>query len=340
MPDGLSYTAIDFYSSAFCREMLDCAHPTRFNKERITYSNDIYTGFRGQIWPANTLDEIADGGRLVSTRRIPLAKLAEGSRPYGRIIHNMLRPFGRRECKDHYLTTYPEDRPVAFTVFDFDRHPPKGRKEPLSVESDEWLSIDDAFWERVSTFHGLAERLDLDVMWVQSPGRWLVDGHDMPCRMYGLYAIIRHEPRTPSELRPMLAAIKGRVGLNVEMSWDTRHRNIRIPGQCFLDVCRVDPTTRSIVPIRDSSVSGERERNMARLVATVEGYEGLGREGNLRSGIGTSTVLGCGFFSCISGSDAAGRRRSVGSRCIAWSTGATPCLTQAPWSRPGRAPGY
>lgn len=28
--------------------------------------------------------------------------------------------------------------------------------------------------------------------------------------------------------------------------------------------------------------------------------------GNLRSGIGTSTVLGCGFFACISGSDAAG----------------------------------
>lgn len=28
--------------------------------------------------------------------------------------------------------------------------------------------------------------------------------------------------------------------------------------------------------------------------------------GNLRSGVGTSTVLGCGFFSCISGSDAAG----------------------------------
>jgi tripartite ATP-independent transporter DctM subunit len=28
--------------------------------------------------------------------------------------------------------------------------------------------------------------------------------------------------------------------------------------------------------------------------------------GSLRSGIGTSTVLGCGFFSCISGSDAAG----------------------------------
>ena len=28
--------------------------------------------------------------------------------------------------------------------------------------------------------------------------------------------------------------------------------------------------------------------------------------GSLRSGMGTSTVLGCGFFSCISGSDAAG----------------------------------
>src|SRR3546814_16693608 len=28
--------------------------------------------------------------------------------------------------------------------------------------------------------------------------------------------------------------------------------------------------------------------------------------GRLKSGFGTSTVLGCGFFSCISGSDAAG----------------------------------
>src|SRR3546814_5600602 len=28
--------------------------------------------------------------------------------------------------------------------------------------------------------------------------------------------------------------------------------------------------------------------------------------GSLRSGFGTSTVLGCGFFACISGSDAAG----------------------------------
>ncbi len=129
MPDG-SDTAIDFYASAFCRDILDAAHPTRFSKERITYSNDIFTGFRGDIWPANTLDEIADGKRLVGTRRVPLAKLNEGSRPYGRLIDNMLRPFGRRECKDHYLATYPDDRPVAFTVFDFDRHPPKGPPGP------------------------------------------------------------------------------------------------------------------------------------------------------------------------------------------------------------------
>ncbi len=29
MPHGHSDTAIDFYASAYCREMLDIAHPTR-----------------------------------------------------------------------------------------------------------------------------------------------------------------------------------------------------------------------------------------------------------------------------------------------------------------------
>ncbi len=281
MPDGHPDTAIDFHASPFCREVLDGAHPVRFSKERITHSNDVLTGFRGDIWPANTNDEIAQGARLVGANRIPLAGLADGSRPYGRIIDNMLRPFGKRERKDHYLTTYPDDAPVAFTVFDFDRHPPKGPGPP-STEDDGWLAIDDAFWERVSTFHGLATSLDLDVMWVQSPGRWLVDGHHLPCRMFGLYAVVRHEPRPPSVLRPTLAALKERVGLDVETSWDTRNRNIRIPGQCFLDVCIVDPARRSIIPIRDAGASGERDRNMARLAATVDGYATLSRRGGER----------------------------------------------------------
>ncbi len=126
MPDGHSDTAIDFYASAFCREILDAARPVRFSEERITYGSDIFDGFHGKIWPANTNDEIAENRRLVGGRRVPLARLADGSRTYGRIIHNMLRPFGRRQWKDHFLTTYPDDRSVAFTVFDFDRHPPKG----------------------------------------------------------------------------------------------------------------------------------------------------------------------------------------------------------------------
>jgi hypothetical protein len=282
MPDGHSDNAIDFYASSFCDDVLDAAHPVGFSRERITYGNDIFTGFRGQIWPANTLEEITEGGRLVGGGRIPLARLADGSRRYGRLIHNMLRPFGRHGWKDHYLATFPDDRPVAFTIFDFDRHPPKGREKPLSVESDEWLAIDEMFWQRVSTFHSIAERLNIDVLWVRSPGRWLVDGHHLPCRMSGLYAVIRHEPRTPSQLRPMLADFKGSVGLDVETSWDARYRNIRIPGQCFLDVCRVDPTRRSIVPIRDAGASDERGRNMARLVATVDGYEALRRDGGER----------------------------------------------------------
>jgi len=291
MRRGHSDTAIDFYGAAFCREVLDAAHPTRFSKERITYSNDVFDGFRGQIWPANTLEEITESGRLVGGKRIPLARLDEGSRPYGRIIDNMLRPFGWRECKDQYLTTYHDDKPVAFTILDFDRHPPKGRKEPLSTESDEWQSIDEGFWGQVSAFHSIAERLNIDVLWLQSPGRWLIDGHHLPCRMFGLYAVIRHEPRPPSQLRPMLAAFKERRGLNVETSWDTQHRNIRLLGQCFMDVCRVDPIRRLIAPIRDAGASGERERNMARLVATVEGYGALRRGGGERLlGVGASGV--------------------------------------------------
>ena len=141
MRHGHSDSAIDFYASPFCTELLDTAHPTRFSKERITYGNDIFTGFRGHIWPANTNDEIAEGRRLVGGSRIPLARLDEGSRPYGRLLNNMLRPFGKSECKDHYLATYPDDRPVAFTIFDFDRHPPKRRKEPLSVESGVAISF-------------------------------------------------------------------------------------------------------------------------------------------------------------------------------------------------------
>ncbi len=131
MPDGHSDTAIDFYESSFCREILDAAHPTRFSKERITYGSDVFTEFRGRIRQANTNDEIAEGRRLVGTRRIRLAGLADGSRTYGRLLDNMLRPFGKRKCKDHFLATYPDDRPVDFTILDFDRHPPRGRRQPL-----------------------------------------------------------------------------------------------------------------------------------------------------------------------------------------------------------------
>lgn len=315
MPDGHSDTAIDFYSSSFCKEILDTAHATRFSKERITYGSDIFDGYRGDIWPANTLDEIAHGRRLFRGSRIRLARLNDGSRTYGWLLDNILRTFGQYGWKDHFLTTYADDRPVAFTIFDFDRHPPKGHREPLSVESDEWLAIDDTFWQRVSTFHELATRLDLDVMWLQSPGRWMVNGHHLPCRMFGLHAVIRHKPRRPSELRAMLAAMKERIGLDVETSWDTRNRNIRIPGQCFMDVCRVDPARRSIVPIRDAAVTGERGRNMDRLAATVDGYGMLRRAGGerlLRLGGGYSASGGRGCSMSIRGGEGR-RRRPMGS---------------------------
>jgi len=289
MPDR-SDTAIDFYASAFCKEVLDAAHPPRFSKERITYGHDLYGSFRSHVWPANTNDEIADGRRLAGARRLPLARLDGGARRYGRLLDNVLRPFGRRESKSHYLATYPDDRPVASTVLDFDRHPPKGRREPLPVESDRWLAIDEGFWRKVEAFHRLAAALDLGVLWATSPGRWLVDGHNLPCRMFGLYAVVRHEPRTPSELRPMLKAMKGRIGLAVEASWDARHRNIRIPGQAFMDPCRVDPSRRTIVPIRDPDARTERERNMARLAAGrggVRAAEARGRGAAAGGGVRT-----------------------------------------------------
>jgi len=281
MPD-CSDSVIDFYGSPFCKEVLDAAHPLRFSRERITYGNNIFDGFRGQIRQVNTEEDIAAGRRLVGTRCLPLARLVAGSRRYGRLLDNILRPFGRRECKDHYLATYADDRPVAFITFDFDRHIPAARGEPISAESDMWLAIDEEFWRKVEAFHRLAAALDVGVLWVQSPGRWLVDGHGLPCRMGGLYAVVRHAPRTPATLRPMLEAIKGRHGLAVEASWDTLHRNVRIPGQAFMDACVVDPERRTIVPIRDPDARTEREMNMARLAAVVDGYGRLGLEGGER----------------------------------------------------------
>jgi hypothetical protein len=317
MPDR-SDSAIDFYASAFCREVLDRAHPTRFSRERITYGSDIFDGFRGQIWPANTLDEIAGGRRLAGTRRVRLARLDDGSRRYGRLIDNMLRPFGRRESKSHYLATYPDGRPVAFTMLDFDRHPPQGAHgEPVSVESDEWMAIDEMFWQQVEAFHRLAGAVDLDVMWATSPGRWLLDGHGLPCRMPGLYAVVRHGPRTPSELRPMLEALKGRHGLDVETSWDTKNRNIRIPGQAFMDPCLVDPARRTIAPIRDPEARTERERNMARLAAAVEGYGRLGLEGGERLlHAGAEHAANGLATSPIPGADPDGKRGSTSARRV------------------------
>ncbi len=80
----------------------------------------------------------------------------------------------------------------------------------------------------------------------------LIDGHDLPCRAPGLYAIIRHAPRTPSEFRPTISAFKQRHGLDVESSWDSRNRNVRISGQDFVEPCRIDPSRQMIVPVREA----------------------------------------------------------------------------------------
>jgi TRAP-type C4-dicarboxylate transport system permease large subunit len=54
--------------------------------------------------------------------------------------------------------------------------------------------------------------------------------------------------------------------------------------------------------------------------------------GGFRAGLGTATVLGCGFFACISGSDAAGAA-AVGRMTItSWSTRDTPGPTPVRWS--------
>ena len=57
--------------------------------------------------------------------------------------------------------------------------------------------------------------------------------------------------------------------------------------------------------------------------------------GSLRSGFGTSTVLGCGFFACISGSDAAGAAADITKHMTATSARLTPPLLVATVEPPG-----
>ena len=85
MLHGHSDAAIDFYASAYCRELLDAARPTRFSRERITYSNDIFTGFRTASLPA-TVDAYeglrhADGERLLGEGTRLLSVRSKGGPP-------------------------------------------------------------------------------------------------------------------------------------------------------------------------------------------------------------------------------------------------------------------
>ncbi len=86
---------------------------------------------------------------------------------------------------------------------------------------------------------------------------------------------MRIEPERPAVLREMAWCWKGRTRIGVEVCWETRNRNVRIPGQEFMGLVRVVPDREWVVPVTEKVEGSERERNNNRFALVVDAYEKL-----------------------------------------------------------------
>ena len=79
----------------------------------------------------------------------------------------------------------------------------------------------------------------------------------------------------PVLLRRMAEHWKQRTHIGVEVCWETRNRNVRIPGQQFMGLVRIHPDREWVVPVTERVEGGERERNNNHFALVVDAYEKL-----------------------------------------------------------------
>lgn len=137
---------------------------------------------------------------------------------------------------------YDDEQEVQWFYFDFDRHYP-----PNFVEQREIDEIDKRFALQVLDFIYLTQELKIKPVWVTSPNnvvqtmlQWL-NNNERGVHKYGLHAyVFLEKPMKVKHLRVLLDAFIDTHGIkHVEHSWQSPHKNIRLPGQRHVELCDV-----------------------------------------------------------------------------------------------------
>ena len=185
---------------------------------------------------------------------MPLAMTTDGIRkgkrdPYMRILNMIKKPWpkSRNSAKKHYLLTFDDDRPVHFVHFDIDCHVPRFEDGLFRVDPAVLERSQKAMWKRVAALERLFNERGIDRMWYASPGRCVQTDPDAePFRIHGLHCLVRIQGATPKYAREFIKPFMKHTGIDCEISWATQNRNVRFPGQVFLDLVEVDLEKKAV----------------------------------------------------------------------------------------------
>jgi len=154
-----------------------------------------------------------------------------------------------------------EENKVQFDIFDCDVHIDETDTEEQIHEKymKMYAHIDQA--QRLSVRYGFT------IIFLTSPGDIINGAHHQG--RYGL--IIFDEPISVSSLISTRKEVKKLLGINWETAWDSRHRNIRLPGQDHVVLC--DPDT--LDPVYHNDNAQQRHQRVADAIKAVIEDEAL-----------------------------------------------------------------
>jgi hypothetical protein len=223
-------------------DFLEPAHPVRMATEPRSIPRLRNPDATRMIWPTATKAEIAQGYRLVPGYGLhahemwkrPLRRLDHQN--YSWFKHQVSRRSGGKRPVNWIFATYDDHASVNFIQFDFDRHYHNG------ATPEDHAEIEHYFKQQVQILRDIALEQNLDLVWTTSPGD--IDAITGK-HIQGLYAWLKLDRHYKvEELRGIVAAFKAYHCLEVECCWDVTHRNVRLPGQEFVEVA--DPETVAI----------------------------------------------------------------------------------------------
>ncbi len=227
----------------YIQDFLRPAHPTRMATEPRAMPRARTADGDAEIWPTATNEDIARGYRIAPNvlsparepRRYALRRLDKNN--YSWVRHHLFHKRGGKHKALWLFTTYQDEALVNWMQFDLDRHYEEG------ATPDEKAEVDHYFHQQVRILQDIADDQGFDIVWTTSPGD--LDPFDGQ-HIQGLYAWIKLDRHTRvADLRRFVEAFKARNWLEIECCWDTRHRNIRLGGQEFVEVA--DPDTITII---------------------------------------------------------------------------------------------